>query len=269
MQKSDDLPNMRRLFKPDPGYVFFDCDLSVADAAVVAWEAEDAELKDAYLRGVKLHIANYELLCEKKFNPDTDKRIKPVGWNYTPYDSMKRFVHATNYGASARTAAITLGWSIAAAESRQRRWFTLHPGIQAWHRRTELNLQTTRTITNRFGYRIVYFERPDALLPEALAWQPQSTIAILCSRGGVRLRRTLGRHLRIRLQAHDALIFQVRKSSLSPQLLCDIHACLHQPIPYPDPLIIPWSIAVSDKSWADCQPADWQTGLPKEATAAA
>ena len=35
------LPNVRKMFVPDLGYVVFDCDLAGADAQVVAWEAGD------------------------------------------------------------------------------------------------------------------------------------------------------------------------------------------------------------------------------------
>lgn len=265
MQKEKYLPNVRRLFRPDPGYTLVDIDLSGADAAVVAWEAEDRELKDSFLAGTKLHSKNYELIWEKPFNPDRDKRIKPSGWTYPPYDAMKRFVHGTNYGASARTIAITLGWKIAEAERAQQRWFRLHPGIREWQRRTELSIQTTRTVANRFGYRIVYFDRPDALLPQGLAWIPQSTVGILCSRGGVRLDRenprcsdsvrSLG--IEILIQAHDALILQLPTPNLTPDALALIHKTVHQPIPYDEQLIIPWSIAASDKSWADCASIKW------------
>lgn len=265
MQKEKYLPNVRRLFRPDPGYYIVDIDLSGADAAVVAWEADDQQLKDAFMKGIKLHSANYELLWERPFDPERDKRIKPPGWNYSPYDSMKRFVHATNYYAAARTIAITLGWKIAEAEMCQRKWFAKHPGIRTWHERTNIALQTTRTIQNKFGYRIVYFDRPEGLISEALAWGPQSTVGILCSRGGVALDREspavspIVRELGIEtlIQAHDALIFQLPVSNYCPEALSLIHKTVHQPIPYPDPLTIPWSIAISDRSWADCSPINW------------
>ena len=37
------LPNLRKMFIPDPGKFIFDCDLEQADAQVVAWEADDDE----------------------------------------------------------------------------------------------------------------------------------------------------------------------------------------------------------------------------------
>ncbi len=189
--------------------------------------------------------------------------MKPSGWNYPPYDSMKRFVHATNYGASARTVAITLGWKVAEAESYQQKWFRLHPGIRDWQSRVELDIQTTRTVRNKFGFRIVYFDRPDALLPQGLAWIPQSTIGILCSRAGKLLDwenpecRVPELRIEILLQAHDALILQLPSCYYSSATLALIKQLVHIPIPYSDPLIIPWSIAASYKSWADAKPITW------------
>lgn len=263
MQKEKYLPNVRRLFKPDPGYTLIDIDLSGADAAVVAWEADDNELKNAFMRGEKLHSKNYELVWNKPFDPERDKRVKPPGWNYPPYDAMKRFVHGTNYGASARTIAITLGWKVAEAEAGQRKWFNLHPGIQAWQQRTGFAIQTKRQVTNRFGYRIPYFDRPDALLPQALAWIPQSTVGILCSRGGILLDRENPAvrvpqlRIEILIQAHDALIFQIPTELVTPENLHLIKETVSIPIPYDDPLLIPWSIASSTKSWADCESINW------------
>lgn len=263
MQKEKYLPNVRRLFKADPGYMIVDIDLSGADAAVVAWEANDQELKDAFMRGEKLHSKNYELIWNRPFDPTRDKRVKPAGWNFPPYDSMKRFVHATNYGASARTVAITLGWKIAEAEAGQRKWFNLHPGIQSWQRRVDFDIQTKRRVTNRFGYRIPYLDRPDALLPQGLAWIPQSTVGILCSRGGVKLDKDNSRcrvpelRIDVLIQAHDALIFQMPQSLFNPRNLQLIKRTVSQPIPYDDPLIIPWSIAACETNWADCKPLKW------------
>ena len=49
------LPNVRKLFITDPGYVMYEADLKGADAQVVAWEAEDDDLKAAFRAGVDIH----------------------------------------------------------------------------------------------------------------------------------------------------------------------------------------------------------------------
>ena len=41
-------PNVRQMFVPDVGFTMFDADLMQADAAVVAWEADDRPLKEGF-----------------------------------------------------------------------------------------------------------------------------------------------------------------------------------------------------------------------------
>ena len=231
------LPNVRKLFLPDRGYTIIDCDLSGADAQVVAWEANDDDLKRAFRLGLNVHNHNGESMWGDAYNPKSKPRV------YTMRDELKRAVHGTNYGAAARTIAITLGWKIAEAEDFQRRWFALHPGIKAWHTRTDFDLQTTRTIRNRFGYRIVYFDRSDNLLPTALAWTPQSTVAVIASRGAVRLRALPW--VTILLQVHDSVVFQIPNHRFTKTDLATIREHLTVAVPYDDPLTIPWGLAAS------------------------
>ena len=102
--------------------------------------------------------------------------------------------------------AITCGLSVHEADTAQRRWFGAYPGIQEWHDRTELLLQTYRIAKNRFGFRIWYADRIDGLLPEALAWVPQSTVAIVTTKVGELIRDQEPR-ARLAFQVHDPLPF--------------------------------------------------------------
>lgn len=244
------LPNIRKQFVPDPGKIICDCDLSGADAQVVAWEAEDSDLKAAFRAGLDVHTHNGKAMWGDLFEAK-----KKVG-HMTMRDALKRAVHGTNYGATARTVAITLGWTIAQAETFQRRWLDeLHPGIRAWHRRVDFDLQTTRTISNKFGYRIVYFDRPDQLLPKALAWVPQSTVALVCSTGAVQLSSIPW--VEVLLQVHDSVVFQIPFQKLSASGLAEIKSALQVEVPYSDPLTIPWEFAASEKSWGDVAKVKW------------
>src|SRR5690348_2980633 len=105
------LPNIRKLFVPDPGYVLCDCDLVGADAQVVAWEADDAELKDAFRKGLDVHTKNMQAM----FSPEQ------IASNPKARDQTKRAVHATNYLSSPKTLAQNTGWTLREAEDFQRR----------------------------------------------------------------------------------------------------------------------------------------------------
>lgn len=249
--KAFPLPRVRKIFIPDRGYTIFDADLSGADAQVVAWEAEDADLKKAFRAGVKIHEKNATELFGERYTSATGHRSDKGTPKGKLYDECKRGVHATNYGAFARTLHLNpdIAWSMGEAENFQRRWFSLHPGIRVWHQRVQRNLATTRTITNRFGYRIIFYDRVDAVFPEALAWGPQSTVAETCFRGALQLRDRCP-WAELLLQVHDSLVFQV--PSHRDDCIPALRAALPNEVPYPDPLVIPWGLKSSTVSWGDC-----------------
>jgi hypothetical protein len=244
------------MFIPDPGKVIVDADLSGADAQVVAWEADDAKLKQAFREGKSVHLMNGEDLLGAEFTSALGHHKDPGTPKGKMYDALKRFVHATNYLGSARTLSLnpSVGWPLRVCEARQQRWLTtLHPGIREWHRRVEHDLRKTHSIRNKFGYRIVYFDRIDSCLPQAVAWSPQSTVAEVCFRGGLQL-RNLG-YVDLLLQVHDSLVFQIPSRRWGEASTLDtLKRHLENPVPYPgDPLIIQWGIAGSETSWGDCK----------------
>lgn len=241
------LPNIRKIFVPDPEYLIFDVDLAGADAQVVAWEADDAELKEIFRNNIKLHAYNAKTLFGGNAGPDGKK--EPY------YTYAKVGAHATNYGAKARTVAIALGITIHEAELFQSRWFGAHPGILEWHRRTQDNINRHRSVNNKFGYRRFYFDRPDNILPQALAWQPQSTVACVTNRALVQA-DTLVPEVQILLQVHDSLVGQCRKDlwwKVKPKL----HEALRVVVPYDDPLVIPFGLKTSTVSWGACEDEKW------------
>lgn len=238
------LPNIRKLFIPDPGMVICDADLSGADAQVVAWEAEDADLKQAFRAGLRIHDKNARDMFGDEYSSASPQRQEAL------YKQCKAAVHATNYGASSRTVAISQGWTIARAGAFQAQWFALHPAIRAWHRRIEHDLTTTRRVVNKFGFSHTFFDRPSSVFPEALAYIPQSSVAIVCFKGALAV-RAAHPWVQFLIQVHDSLVFQIPASRVGDLNL--VLATLHVPIPYDDPLIIPWEIKTSDKSWGEVE----------------
>lgn len=245
------LPNIQSIFIPDPGHTLLEVDLKGADAQVVAWESNDDDLKCAFRAGVDVHSKNAEDMLGASFSSlsENDPRRKQLRYEY------KRAVHATNYGGKSRTIARTNGWTVHETERFQQKWLSLHPGILEWHTKVRSSLSSVRGVSNAFGYRITFYDRIDSLLPQALAWIPQSTVAILCFKGALAVRAQLP-EVPILMNNHDSNIFQAPTPQLTV-LLPQIHSLLHIPIPYPDPLLIPWELKLSDKSWGDCKPREW------------
>lgn len=245
------LPNIRRLFIPDPGHVIFDADLKGADAQVVAWEADDEDLKEAFRAGLNVHDKNATDMWGDQYAKANGQHIKD-----RLYKQIKSGVHGSNYGGSARTLATTLGWTVAFAEDFQRKWFKLHPKIKTnFHGNVRDSLERSRRVTNKFGFHIIYFDRIDSVFPEALAWIPQSTIANTCFRGALQVREALP-WVTLLLQNHDSLVGQVPKGRIRDLPL--IYEHLKNVVPYPDPLTIPWEVSISDKSWGHVQKMSWE-----------
>lgn len=247
-------PAIRKLLLPDKGYVICDCDLSGADAQVVAWEANQPELKAAFRNGLDVHNFNGQRLWGNSYDP---KRIRrKLTWR----DECKRGVHGTNYLSGVRNLAHILGWTMKEVDQFQSAWFTLNPGIPQWHIRVEDSISRTRSISNKFGLSITYFDRPSNVLPKAVAWIPQSTVATSCSRGAVQLAEGLP-WLDILLQVHDSVVFQLPFHRVNPSSFQAIKRHLEIVVPYPDPLIIPWGLALSERNWAEVKKKKWEEVL--------
>lgn len=227
------LPNVRKLFIPDPGYTFFDADLDRADLQVVVWEADDEELRQMLREGVDIHAVNAATLgCSRPM--------------------AKAWVHGTNYGGSPRTMAINCGISVHQAEIMQRTWFSAHPGIHAWHRRTEHQLRNQKYVQNAFGNRCYFFDRVEGMLPEALAWIPQSTVALVINRIWRGIYERLP-EVQVLLQVHDSLAgqFPTRLSEWCQTRILAIAQTVT--VPYAKPLCIPLGMSTSTISWGDCK----------------
>jgi DNA polymerase I-like protein with 3'-5' exonuclease and polymerase domains len=241
-------PNIRKLFRADPGYVIFEVDLKQADAQVVAWEAQDVPLMDlfeAQQRGIKIDIHKENA----KIAFGTDKILPHMR------QVSKSVVHGTNYGASSRTLSKRLGLTVKQVDTFQQRWFSAHPAIKKWHRQVEFELMTKRSVTNVLGFRRFFFGRIEMLLPEALAWKPQSTVALVINRGIDRMERELPA-VQTLMQVHDSALgqFPINHDLLGftnyyPSL---IPKCFEIQLPYARPLTIGVDYKSSMVSWGDC-----------------
>lgn len=248
------LPNVRKLFIPDPGFTMFDMDLDRADLQVVVWECNDADFKIALRLGVDIHLLNAFVLEGKEPPPfeelveTHDKYRDHRGPLALKREFAKIFCHATNYYAQASTISKHLGITVHMADRAQKIWFGAHPGIREWHTRTEEQINRLRYVENRFGYRWHIFGRPD--LPEALAWVPQSTVGIVINKAWDQI-ETAAPEIQINGQVHDSLMGQF-PTHLHDWAVNKIKTHGLVTVPYDDPLIIPVGVGTSTKSWGEC-----------------
>jgi DNA polymerase I-like protein with 3'-5' exonuclease and polymerase domains len=244
------------MFVPDPGHTFWDGDLDRADLQVVVWEAGDEMLKAALRMGVDIHLMNAYVLQNKSV-PDLTELVethpKYLDWR-RPMKLLREFAkvfcHGTNYGGQPRTMSANTGWSVADTERAQNLWFGAHPGIKRWHERVRDQVFKRRFIENRFGYRWYIFDRIDSIIPEAIAWVPQSTVSIVINKIWLKIYETLP-EVQVLLQVHDSLCGQFDSSIPSP--IAKIKDAAKVVIPYEDPLTIPFGVKTSEVSWGDCK----------------
>lgn len=256
------LPNVRKLFLTDPQSLQFEADLKGADAWVVIYEAEDDELKRVMKSGIDLHAHNAEAMWGSQFSC-----LDPKSHAYDhKRQECKHTIHGIHYGCTPRTTAIQRGWLVSEAEKFHNRWFSLHPGIRRYQDRVRNSLATSRTIYNKFGFRRVFYDRIDNCFTEALAWIPQSTVALCTYHGALQLEKRYWPHQQDRywtprnprdfaegvlLQTHDSVNFQFLKDEVP--MLYDIKKQLEITVPYDDPLVIPWELKQSLKSWGEME----------------
>lgn len=296
------LPNVKKLFVPDPKYVYVDVDLEQADAQVVAWESGCQRLKDlfkdptkdfhsenafAFYEGIKGEtVGKYETLVDGGFVmlKAEDEWRKP----------LKAGAHATNYRTTAPTLAKALGCSVNDAQDFIDTWFKLNPEIKEWHERTEYEVNNLGYVENKFGFRRRFLGRVTRnVLNEAQAWVPQSTVGTVINKGWENIEREIngfkgsliyeseggervrklhsagvisnlrkGDYIKVAFQVHDSLVMQIRKADLKA-LLPEVRECMLIKIPYPDELVIGLgSPEVSDQSYGTVKKHSWFTGEP-------
>jgi DNA polymerase-1 len=262
-----ELPNVRELYIPDPGYTFFDMDLDRADLQTVVWESNEPDFKAAMSMGVDLHLWNAYVLQGKE-PPPLDELIEGKHPNYPEHrarnkygrEFAKVFCHGTNYGGGAKTMAGHVGVTVHEADRAQKIWFGAHPGIKKWHDRIQAQLSRTGEfasrrhvyIENQFGYRYIVFERADSVFTEALAWLPQSHTSCVINRIWMNFHKQLPA-VETLLQVHDSLAGQF-PTHMAGQLIPRMKELSKVVIPYPDdPLVIPTGLKTSTLSWGDCE----------------
>lgn len=249
-------PNIRKMFIPDLDHYIIEIDIKQGDAQVVAWEAQAKKLMDLFERQSRGELINGHpidvhsqnaLIVSPELPTDSKGRVADA-----VRQLYKKSVHATNYGVTPYSLAHKIGITIQQANVFQSRWFGANPEIPAWHRAIELELMTKRSVTNIFGYRKFFFDRIENCLPEALAWKPQSTVALTVNAGIRNVKRKIPFVNRL-LQVHDSALYQAHKKQFSRTLCEDLIACHLITLPYPRPLTMGVDVKISDTSWGECE----------------
>jgi DNA polymerase I-like protein with 3'-5' exonuclease and polymerase domains len=243
-------PNIRKMFIPDPEHIILEADLKQADAQCVAGYAGDAELIEIFTR-----MNNGEDIDVHKENAKVCFSVTDVSkWQR---QIAKHVVHGTNFTGSSYEIARRLGLLRHQVDVFQKRWFGAHPKIKTWHSSVEHELMRTRCVSNVFGRRVMFFDRIEHILPEAVAWIAQSTTALTINAGIRNVEREL-KELSLLIQVHDSGLWQTPIACYTPELRKTLKQCLSIPLAFtPRPLIIGVDLSISTKSWGDVEKTKW------------
>lgn len=241
LQNIDDY--VRRIFIPDPGHIFFNCDQQGAEARVVGYLAGD----DDYIKAVEsgdVHTMVAAMVFG--FEPKRELADRKYYREMSFRDIAKRAAHGSNYGGTPRTIATVLKVEIKLIEEFQARYFKTFPNIHKWQIWVAQQVQREHRLITPFG-RVRNFwgnPRDDATIRAAIAFVPQSTVGDMTSRGLLALHRQLP-EVEILNNIHDAAFGQIpigQKDILVPKIL----NCLTYPLDVKDiwgkvrRMTIPW-----------------------------
>jgi len=241
------LPNVREIFVPNPGYTIFDTDLSKADLRIVTWESDEPEMKAMLKEGRDPYVE----IAREFYRDPTITKNRSDGSENPKYRIFKSFAHGTHYLGTPYGLAGRLGLTVYESEKTQRWYLGRFKRIALWQQEFVAALRSRRYVENIFGYRRYYMEKVDeAVCREAIAWLPQSTVALYINRIWMNLYENYP-HIWVLLQVHDSLVGQF-PTWRKVECLKQLHEAGQIVLPYDDPLIIPVGVKTSETSWGEC-----------------
>jgi len=226
--------DVRQCFIPKPGHVLVEADLSGAEAWVTAACAGDLDLLERLRSGEDIHCWTAGYIFDKPAD-DVTPAERQLG-------KMAR--HALNYGmqwktfqANVNAEADTTGVAIEAALAKRicASYHRLHPRLETWWRDVQRRLVASGTLRTQFGRERTFFGRGAGTWlsethREAIAFEPQSSVADLLNRGLLRWwRQHDGKLGELILQVHDSVVVETPEVK-APLVVKLLRRCLTEEI---------------------------------------
>jgi len=172
-------PAFKRFLVASPGTLLVEIDLAKAEAHVVAYLCQDANMMEAFESKVDVHTFNAAKIFHKEMT-DVTKQERNLG---------KRVVHASNYGMGPQTFSDNLAkddWFVSPKECKEllNAYARRFPGLARWQKEINDQIYKNRRLYNLFGRPKKFLGKIDGgLLREAYSYIPQSTVAELLNKG--------------------------------------------------------------------------------------
>lgn len=184
---------IRSQIRAGKGNVLIQCDLSGAEAWVVAYLADDPNMKYELANG-DLHSFTACHLFDipfKKDDPmyasDGKTKVRYAGVTKEKRYPGKRTNHSSNYmqGAGGLMVAINteriITISLPEAKRYQDVWQSIFYNVPLWWGKVKQKIWDTSTLETVYGFkRTFYGSKDDALFRVAIAFEPQSTVGDHC-----------------------------------------------------------------------------------------
>lgn len=228
-------PALRRLVLPsNPELRWIAFDYSQIENRIIAWLAGDKAALAVYASGQDVHRMMASVILRKRPEDVTsdERRFAKTVVHATGYVEGVRHLAERLYGNTGRKA-------IADAKAVQAAYFAACPGIPAWHRRLEHELEAGRIqIRNPFGrWRCVYAQNAHERLKRAAHFLGCSTAADLINQRALDIHAQLGQVPS--LIVHDELAYAVPYGATGDRLARDIREIMTAPIPELNGFVIP------------------------------
>lgn len=229
---------LRSAFVADAGHKLAYIDLEQAESRLVGaieWNLfHDGTYLDACESG-DLHTAVCRLAWGSQIQWTGDIRkdralAEAPFYRQHSYRHMAKVLgHGTNYNGKPFTMAKHTKLDTKLIAEFQQKYFAAFPSHQRWHMHVASQLLQYGQLTTLTGRRRWFFGRrnDDATIREAIAYDPQGSVADILNRGMLSVWRT--RLVQLLLQVHDAILVQYPESE-EQRILPIILKAIEQPV---------------------------------------
>jgi DNA polymerase-1 len=222
--------SLRSIFVSDPGYKLAYLDAEQGESRVVGaieWNLfGDGTYLDACETG-DLHTTVAKMVWPEygwSGDPKRDRKLaeQPYYRHYDRRFMCKKLGHGSNYGGKPTTLATQSHIERPIVEDFQARYFPRFPAHRRWHDNVDARLRHDGYLVSLTGRKRWFFGRrnDDATLREAIAYDPQGSLADILNRGMLSVWRH--RSCQLLMQIHDAILVQYpedREDEIIPLVL--------------------------------------------------
>jgi DNA polymerase-1 len=233
---------IRSAFIPSEGHVFIDADFSQIELRCIAHYTQDENMLAAYHNGADLHKKTIADMLGKPIAEVTDnERFIAKSINF-----------GLAYGMGATALSKRLGVSYEEAQSLMDKYFGVYSQVKRYIHQHQMEVTKRGYVVNMFGRRRRMIDGDYHKAFNALI---QSTASDICKIQMVRLAEQLPETVKMVLQVHDELLFEVKKEE-SESVLRQIVEIMETPVSGLDRNEFSIPIKVEAKiaeNWADAK----------------